>query len=152
MKTENAVGLLITGGELGKDSLSGDLKAGRVSRGHVEARCLRRKSKSNPSPNSEVGVCMGCLVGETAGAEVSQRERERERERAGHDIRVGAGTLQAKVRGLHFFPDGMNELDAFDGRRGRMQVRFEVNEMPARMCTDDLAKHLIIQRFQLMPI
>ena len=137
MKTENAVGLLITGGELGKDSLSGDLKAGRVSRGHVEARCLRRKSKSNPSPNSEVGVCMGCLVGETAGAEVSQRER---------------GTLQAKVRGLHFFPDGMNELDAFDGRRGRMQVRFEVNEMPARMCTDDLAKHLIIQRFQLMPI
>lgn len=40
----------------------------------------RRKSKSNPSPNSEVGVCMGCLVGEAAGAEVSQRERESEQD------------------------------------------------------------------------
>ena len=107
MKTENAVGLLITGGELGKDSLSGDLKAGRVSRGHVEARCLRRKSKSNPSPNSEVGVCMGCLVGETAGAEVSQRERERER---ASRTRYQSGSRDPASQGKGFaFLSGWNE-------------------------------------------
>lgn len=99
------MGLLITGGQLRKDSLSGDLKAGRVSRGHVEARCLRRKSKSNPSPNSEMGVCMGCLVGEAAGAEVSQRERER-----ASRTRYQSGSRDPASQGKGFaFLSGWNE-------------------------------------------